>query len=144
MKTFLRQTMLVKLIIILGVFNFTLRLGIGAEVVDTDSYFAFPRATMIAESHSAKVTEPVSRNFVHPTSPQTKPSFSSGHKFETGAEVQWEFLRKTEYGDVYLVITKLPGASRKAVPLLFDGTEQTVIETKDLIVRILPKAPPQK
>ncbi|MCD6049268.1 MAG: hypothetical protein K0Q55_671 [Verrucomicrobia bacterium] len=134
---------LTNLILIVVILGLGVQPSIGAEI-DTDRYFAFPRATLVTESNGAKVTTELSRNFAIPTSPQSEPKFSSGHKFENSVTVQHEFLRKTEYGDVYLVVVVRPGSPDNPIPVLFRGTEQVVIATKDLTVRILPGVPPKK
>jgi hypothetical protein len=132
-----------KFIIATIILGLVLLQGIGAEI-DADSHFAFPRATLVAESGNGKVTAELSRNYAHPTPKQPEPKFSSGHEFGNGVAVNWQFLRKTEYGDVYLVVTKHPGSLSKPIPVLFTGTDQTVIATNDLIVRIIPEVPSKK
>jgi hypothetical protein len=132
-----------KIIIATVTLGLALLCGIGAEI-DSDRYFAFPRATLVAESGKQKVTAELSRNFAHPTPQQPEPKFSSGHEFSKDVSVHWEFLRKTEFGDVYLVVIKRPGSPSDPVPVLFRGSEQTVIATNDLTVRILPKVPSKK
>jgi hypothetical protein len=132
-----------KLLVTTAALGLALLRSAGADI-DTDHYFVFPRATLVAESGKGKVTSELSRNFAHPTPQQPEPKFSSGHEFQNGIAVNWQFLRKTEHGDVYLVVMKRPGSKSRPVPVLFTGSEQTVFATNDLTVRILPQPPSKK
>ena len=112
---------------------------------DMDSYFNFPRATIIMESGKTKSVVECSANhtFPIPPGPNPEPYFGSGMVFanETGIEAYWEFVRKTDYGDVYLIIVDRPNKPEAVTPVLFAGKAQTIISTNDLTIQMLPARP---
>ena len=117
-----------------------MRPAIPARLANTDSYFAYPRATLVAESNGGKVSVELSRNFIHPSAYQPAPRFCGGHYLPGGTLVEWQLVRKTEHGDVYLITTQRPGAESVVTPVLFAGAAKTLVATNDLTVRILAHA----
>ena len=108
---------------------------------DTGRLFAYPRATLVAKSGGGSVVAELARNYSQPTKEQPEPHFSSGTEFQNGASVNWELVRRTEQGDVYLIITKRPHARQIIAPVLFSGRTLTVLSAGDLTVEILPEPP---
>jgi hypothetical protein len=109
--------------------------------LDTDSYFAYPRAVILIASGDEKAIADCSGCYSRPTPQQPEPYFSSGQEFENGLSVTWEFVRKTEYGDVYLIVVDRPNKPESVTPVLFNGKAQMIVSTKDLTVQILPAHP---
>jgi len=106
-----------------------------------DRFFVYPRATLVAKSGSGSVVAELSRNYSQPTKEQSEPHFSSSHEFQNGASVGWELVRRTEHGDVYLIITQRPHAKEVVTPVLFSGRKLIVLSADDLTVEIFPEPP---
>ncbi|HWF19003.1 MAG TPA: hypothetical protein VG754_07025 [Verrucomicrobiae bacterium] len=107
--------------------------------LNPDSYFAYPRAAIVIESGKTKSEAECSKTYSVPTKQDMEPHFRSGTEFEGGISVDWEFVRQTEFGDVYLIAIDRPGKPQNVVPVLFKGKAQTIISTNDLSVMILPE-----
>ena len=108
---------------------------------ETDHYFVYPRATLVAKSGRDSLVSELSRNYSQPTKAQPEPHFSSGGEFQNGASVGWELVRRTEHGDVYLIFTQLPHAKPVVTPVLFCGRKLIVSSADDLTVEIWPERP---
>lgn len=120
-------------------FAFLLFRCISAEI-GIDRFLAFPQAFVVLESGGTQTIEEVSRKFIPaPTAQEQK--FRGAHTFADGTFVQWDMVRKTDYGDIYLIVTERPGSEPVAKPVLFAGAPQTIVATKGVTVRILPRNP---
>lgn len=108
-----------------------------------ESYFAFPRAVISMNGPDEQVISDCSSCIIRSHS-QPEPRFSDGHKFKDGTWAKWELVRKTEYGDVYLIVVERPSITVTVTPVLFGGKTQTVFLTTNLTINILPEHPKRK
>jgi len=108
----------------------------------TDHYFAHPGARIIAKwkrgECTAELTQTRNAHALDPKHPESAFRGGCGHDDDG---IFWEFVHKTEHGDVYLIKRGRPVREQTITPILFRGKELTVIATEDLTVQILPAAP---
>jgi hypothetical protein len=114
---------------------------------ETDRYFKHPGAILVAKwnvGNRGSCSMELSRNFMTPAPDPDHPesAFRSGCGFGNDDGIFYEFVRKTEHGDVYLFRRGWPGTKQVLTLVLFEGTALTVVAEKDLQVQILP-SPPQ-
>ncbi len=115
---------------------------------DTDRYFKHPGAILVAKwnlvGNRGSCSVVLSRTFSHlaPDPDHPESAFCSGCGFGNDDGIFYEFVRKTEHGDVYLFRRGWPGTQRVLPPVLYTGTALTVVAEEDLQVQILP-APQQ-
>ena len=107
-----------------------------------DHYFAHPGARIIAKwkngECTAELTQTRNAHALDPKHPESTFRGGCGHDDDG---IFWEFVHKTEHGDVYLIKRGRPVREQVITPILFRGKEQTVIATPDLTVQILPATP---
>jgi hypothetical protein len=113
---------------------------------DFSRQFRYPQATLVIESGSHKQTLSIARNSFIPTALHGSScvQYAGGIAFDTGAGVTWEFLGKTEHGDVYLFMIQRPGMKgmkKEVTPILFTGVAQELAQFADLRVELLPELP---
>ena len=120
----------------------TLSRGATNATRSTDHYFAHPGARIVVKwknnECTAELTHTRNAHALDPKHPESTFRGGCGHDDDG---VFWEFVRKTEHGDVYLIKRGRPVREQVITPILFRGKEQTVIATADLTVQILPAAP---
>lgn len=111
----------------------------------TDRYFAYPGATLGAKWKDGKAYSVVlSRTFLTPAPDSAHPesAFRSGCEFEKARDgIFWEFVQKTERGDVYLLKRGALGRKQTITPVLFTGEAQRLQSGKDLTIDFLPASP---
>ena|SRR5437868_2026800 len=107
----------------------------------TAHFFAHPGARIIAKwkrgECTADLTETRNAYVLNQKHPESTFRGGCGHDDDG---IFWEFVHKTEYGDVYLIKRGPPIREQIVTPVLFRGKELTVIATEDLTVQILPAA----
>ena len=107
-----------------------------------DHYFAHPGARIIAKwkngECTAELTQTRNAHALDPKHPESTFRGGCGHDDDG---LFWEFVHKTEHGDVYLIKRGRPVREQVITPILFRGKELTVIATEDLTVQILPGEP---
>jgi hypothetical protein len=103
-----------------------------SDVPNADEFFAYPKTEITLTVGDVTGHSISSENYQR----QTKPTIGEwtfrnglGHVSEGNeiGEVIWEFLKKSEYGDVYIFSMKSKDGKEKIIPVLFQG-EPILIE----------------
>ncbi len=105
-----------------------------------DPYFKHPGAILVAKWKDGRCSCELTRTFVTPAPDPDYPesAFRFGCGFGNGDGIFWEFVHKTEHGDVYIFKRGLPESQQVLTPVLFAGVPLTVVAEKNLQVQILP------
>ena len=121
-----------------------------ASEIDYKVFFSHPDCQIIikiADTHSESppyknhlVLKKITPNqLIHP-SIKNQPIFFGGQGYEVQGKdqgtVNWEFIEKTAYGDLYLFTIKKDDKLIKAVPALYNGSSIQAYQQGDISISI--------
>jgi hypothetical protein len=127
---------------ILLLFAFAALCSTHAAEADFKSFFMHPNARIIAKIGTVNSKCVPYKNHSNPKTPGELPSFQSGLGTSgnelSGFAVYWSFVKKTEYGDLYLFVLKKDDVLVKAFPALYTGSTVIAYEHDGIQVTIEP------
>ncbi len=86
-------------------------------------YFMFPDAVITTGGALIEGRFKPSENWSVEKKEGATHAFRGGNRGASGVEFWWEFVLRTEHGDVYLLVFTHDDHETKKIPLLFDGQE---------------------
>lgn len=128
--------------LILLVLAFAVSCSARAAETDFKSFFAYPDARIITKIGMADSKCVPYKNHTIPKTAGELPLFQNGFGRSggdlNGFQVHWSFVKKTEYGDLYLFVLKKDDALVKAFPALYSGSTVIAYEHDGIQVVIEP------
>lgn len=113
------------------------------QAVDPDyrGFYSQPDAQIIIKIGDSESKEIPCKNHSIPETAQQQPVFQSGlEDSRRHAGVQWSFIKKTSYGDVYLFTVEKDKVLVKAFSILYNGSTVEAYNNDDVRVTIEPLA----
>lgn len=105
-----------------------------AEKAGPELCFSYPAAVLRIEGLVEGKLKP-SANFSRENAPDAKYSFRGGVTTAEKVTMSWEFITKSDYGDIYM-ITFSSGGTKEVIPLLFDGVKRAGVSRHGLTVSL--------
>jgi hypothetical protein len=113
---------------------------------DVSKYLNYPNTTLVAASKTegSRIVVPIAANFDRPKKKNSAPRFysNSSNDVTDDVSVDYEMFKKTDYGDLYLLVIHRKGQKDVPYPVLFSGSAQTIVDASDIKVELLPNPPP--
>ncbi|MFA6289998.1 MAG: hypothetical protein WC661_21650 [Opitutaceae bacterium] len=111
-----------------------------AEDTDAAKHFSYPDAVLHIDGLIKGKLKP-SKNFSHEKDkPEAKWQFRSSASIEVAPQkvisVSWEFITKSEYGDIYIISFTDQSMKKASVPLIFDGSHSASVSKNGIDVSI--------
>jgi hypothetical protein len=126
----------------------TLAFNVFAAPPDVSQYLNYPNTTLVAtaKAESSRIVIRIADNFDQPKKKHSPPRFYSNSITEItdNVSLDYEMFKKTDYGDLYLIIIHRSGQKDVPYPVLFTGSTQTAVDAPDVKVELLPNPPVKK